>query len=80
MRTATDDYYIVLGVSPDASAPEIKRSFRRRAKQLHPDTARIEADSSMRQLLDAYEVLSDPERRAEYDRWYVAQLGRVEFE
>lgn len=75
------NYYKTLGVSPRASAVEIKRSFRRRAKELHPDTASSGSVSSgseerMRSLIDAYEVLSDPQRRFNYDRTH-ANLFRT---
>lgn len=77
-----ENYYELLGVSPEASAPEIKKSFRRRAKELHPDTSeqREAAGVEMRLLIDAYEILIDSERRANYDRVYVRTYGGVEFE
>ncbi len=67
--------YEILGIPATASAAEIKRSYRRRAKELHPDipdtvrTATERADR-MRELIHAYETLSDPERRAEFDALY----------
>jgi curved DNA-binding protein CbpA len=66
--------YGVLGVSSEASAAEIKAAFRRRIKELHPDlqAARPDGDQTpgvtIHQLIEAYEVLSDPPRREEYDR------------
>ena len=66
--------YGVLGVSSEASAAEIKAAFRRRIKELHPDlqAARPSGEQApgvtVHQLIEAYEVLSDPPRREEYDR------------
>jgi curved DNA-binding protein CbpA len=70
-----EDCYHTLGVKPSASASEIKRAFRSRAKLLHPDIpvnkARAEDnDARMRELIAAYETLSDPNRRAEFDAMY----------
>lgn len=67
--------YEILGIPATASAAEIKRSYRRRAKELHPDipdTLRSSAERAerMRELIKAYETLSDPERRAEFDALY----------
>jgi curved DNA-binding protein CbpA len=72
-----EDYYSVLGVPYEAGSREVKSAFRRRAKQQHPDLrgeqgsraagARA-ADAAMRLLLEAYRVLSDPEKRRAYDR------------
>lgn len=65
------NYYEVLGVAENSTAQQIKKSFRRRAKELHPDV-RPETDrrteDELRLLLSAYEVLSDIEKRSEYDR------------
>ena len=74
------NYYQTLGVSPRASAVEIKRSFRRRAKELHPDTASSGSDERMRSLIDAYEVLSDPQRRVNYDRTHASLFRTVTFD
>jgi molecular chaperone DnaJ len=63
------DYYEVLGVDRGASNGEIKKSFRRVARELHPDVNRHdpEAEEKFKQAAEAYEVLSDPERRRVYD-------------
>ena len=78
--TLAGDYYKTLGCSPRASATEIKRSFRRRAKELHPDTATAGSDDRMRSLIDAYEVLSDPQRRVDYDRTHARLFRSVTFD
>jgi curved DNA-binding protein CbpA len=74
------NYYTVLGVREEASSQEIKRAFRNRAKQLHPDIAGKAAEAEMRKLLTAYEVLSDQDRRYEYDRAYGRFIKRVDFD
>jgi molecular chaperone DnaJ len=65
------DYYQVLGVSRDAGEGEIKKAFRRLARELHPDVNRQDPDAEekFKEAAEAYEVLSDPERRATYDRF-----------
>jgi molecular chaperone DnaJ len=64
------DYYRVLGVPRDASTEEIKRAFRRLAMKYHPDRNRSpEAEARFKEINEAYEVLSDPEKRAAYDRF-----------
>ncbi|MGZ4304804.1 MAG: molecular chaperone DnaJ [Solirubrobacteraceae bacterium] len=69
--SATRDYYEVLGVSRDADDATIKKAFRRLARELHPDvnTHDPEAETKFKEAAEAYEVLSDPERRATYDRY-----------
>ena len=65
------NYYEVLGIAQTSTAQEIKKSFRRRAKELHPDVRPADghsADDEMRLLLDAYAILGDLEKRDEYDR------------
>ena len=64
------DYYETLGVTRDASAEEIKKSFRRLARETHPDANPGDeaAEARFREIAEAYEVLSDPQRRAAYDR------------
>lgn len=67
---ATRDYYEVLGVEREASPEEIKKAFRSRARDVHPDTSEHEnAEELFKELNEAYEVLSDPEKRASYDRF-----------
>jgi len=66
------DYYEVLGVARDASQEEIKRAYRRLAKKYHPHVYKgdkSEADRRFREVAEAYEVLSDPEKRSQYDRF-----------
>jgi molecular chaperone DnaJ len=65
------DPYEVLGVQRDASDGEIKKTFRRLARELHPDVNRHdpEAEEKFKEAAEAYEILSDAERRATYDRF-----------
>ena len=63
-----NDYYRVLGVSQDANTPEIRRAYRRLARQHHPDrNPEPESPERFRALAEAYAVLGDPARRARYD-------------
>src|SRR5713226_9576288 len=65
------DYYEVLGVSRDARDAELKKAFRRLARELHPDVNDHDpaAEEKFKEAAEAYEVLSDPDRRATYDRY-----------
>src|SRR5438309_2580590 len=75
MATAERDYYELLGVTRDASADEIKRAFRRLARELHPDVSEApDAEHRFREVVEAYEVLSNSERRELYDRFGHAGL------
>lgn len=60
------DLYAILGVSPDASTEEIKRAYRRKAREIHPDAGGDE--EAFKEVTRAYRILSDPEQRAVYDR------------
>lgn len=63
-----NDYYADLGVSRDASADEIKRAYRKKARQLHPDVnPGPEAEEQFKKVSQAYDVLSDPTKRQSYD-------------
>src|SRR3989440_843340 len=76
MATNKRDFYEVLGVSRSASEDELKKAFRRLAKQYHPDTNKEQgADARFIEINEAYEVLSDPQKRAAYDRYGHAGLG-----
>jgi curved DNA-binding protein len=65
------DYYAILGVKRDASDKEIKQAFRRLAKKYHPDANRDDpnAEARFKEINEAYEVLSDKEKRSVYDRF-----------
>jgi molecular chaperone DnaJ len=65
------DPYEVLGVARDADEQEVKKSFRRLARELHPDVNAHDpqAEEKFKEAAEAYEILSDPERRATYDRY-----------
>ncbi|MFW6269252.1 MAG: molecular chaperone DnaJ [Bacillota bacterium] len=65
------DYYDILGVSKDASQDEIKKAYRKLAKKYHPDRNSDDPNASekFKELSEAYEVLSDPEKRRQYDQF-----------
>jgi len=69
------DYYAVLGVDRTASQDDIKRAFRRLAREYHPDVKKDDpqAGERFKEINEAYQVLGDPERRAQYDRFGTVQ-------
>ena len=87
MATTDRDYYELLGVGREASETEIKRAFRRLARELHPDVSEEpDAEERFREVVEAYEVLSKTETRELYDRYGHAglrsggfQAGHVDF-
>lgn len=81
MATTPRDFYQVLGLSKTASAEEIKKAYRRLARQYHPDlhsgSKKAEMEKKFKELNEANEVLSDPEKRKKYDQ-YGAQWEQAE--
>jgi molecular chaperone DnaJ len=81
VATTEHDYYELLGLSRDASEQDVKRAFRRLARELHPDVSELpDAEERFRQVAEAYEVLANSERRELYDRLGHAGLRRSGFE
>jgi|SRR5579862_532588 len=75
MSTTERDYYELLGIARDANEADVKRAFRRLARQLHPDVSdEPDAEHRFREVSEAYEVLSNPETRQLYDRFGHAGL------
>ena len=69
---AKQDYYETLGLARDADEAEIKRAYRQKAKELHPDRNpedRSRAEQEFKRIAEAYEVLSDRQKRVQYDRY-----------
>ncbi|MCL2243683.1 MAG: J domain-containing protein [Treponema sp.] len=73
-------HYDLLGIKHEASFAEIKKAFREKAKKLHPDISGSGHAEAMRKLLTAYEVLSSPDRRYEYDKAYSRFLKKSGFD
>jgi curved DNA-binding protein len=83
MSVEFKDYYATLGVARDASSAEIKKAFRKLAREFHPDVAKDKkaAETKFKQINEAHEVLSDPEKRKKYDQlgadWENPYAGRA---
>src|SRR5271155_154716 len=73
------DYYEVLGVGKSASADEIKKAYRKLARQFHPDRnpGDKQAETKFKEVQEAYDLLSDKDKRAQYDQFGFAgpQMG-----
>ncbi|GIJ72938.1 DnaJ C-terminal domain-containing protein [Virgisporangium ochraceum] len=70
MATTTSDYYRVLGVDRSADREELQRAYRKLARRFHPDVSdEPDAEDRFKEITEAYEVLSDPAKRARYDRF-----------
>ncbi len=74
---AKRDYYEILGVSKDASSQEVKKAYRKLALKYHPDKNPDdkEAEKNFKEAAEAYEVLSDPDKKAKYDQFGHSGLG-----
>jgi DnaJ-class molecular chaperone len=81
MATTARDYYQILGLSRSATADDIKKAYRRLARQYHPDlhsgSKKAEMEKKFKELNEAHEVLSDPDKRKKYDQ-YGAQWEQAE--
>ena len=72
------DYYKILGVDPDADKKTIKNAYRKLARKYHPDVSdHHDAENQFKEVAEAYEVLKDDAKRAEYDE--IRQYGAVSY-
>jgi curved DNA-binding protein len=77
-----DDYYKLLGVEKNATADEIKKSYRKLALKWHPDknpSNKVQAEEKFKKISEAYAVLSDPEKRTQYDTYGSADQFRQQY-
>ena len=76
--TRSRDYYRILGLSRSASPDEVKRAYRKLAKQYHPDRHHgdPQAEAKFKEVQQAYRILSDPQKRSEYDQFGEAGVGQ----
>ncbi len=73
------DYYETLGVDKNASQEEIKRAFRQLARKYHPDVAGKESEEKFKEINEAFQVLGDPQKRAQYDQFGSAAFRPEDF-
>jgi DnaJ-class molecular chaperone len=64
------DYYVLLGISRSASSEQIKNAYRKKARECHPDRTDTKGTEAFRLITRAYEILSDPDKREEYDKGF----------
>jgi len=76
---AEKDYYKILGVSKNASQEEIKKAFRHLARKYHPDVSGKESEEKFKEINEAFQVLSDPQKRAQYDQYGSAAFRSEDF-
>ena len=70
------DYYEILGISKEASEEDVRKSFRKKALEFHPDRNKDPgAEQKFKEVNEAYQILMDSEKRARYDRYGHAGLG-----
>ncbi len=79
---AKRDYYDILGISKDATQDEIKKAYRKLARKYHPDVNPGDkiAEEKFKEISEAYEVLSDPEKRKQYDQFGTFDFGNNGFD
>ena len=74
---STKDYYTILEIAPTESLSGIHRAYRRLAKQHHPDHAGVQGAATFRAVQEAYQVLSNPERKRRYDETLRAHRAKI---
>lgn len=73
------DYYKILGIDKNASQEEIKKAFRQLARKYHPDVAGKESEEKFKEINEAFQVLSDPQKRSQYDQFGSAAFRPEDF-